>query len=310
MSLRKRSCWIHAPAKINLTLEVLGRRTDGYHDIRSLMMPLALADCLEICEADEEHFDVVADGVDLGEIGPANRNLAWRAAELVRQRAGVSQPLAVRLIKRIPIGGGLGGGSADAAAMLVALNQLWKLGWTRQQLMELGAELGSDVPGLVHGGAVCIEGRGERVTPACAGAGGWEPQWPVLLVNPGIAVSTAEVYQACSRSGVLTSETNFYNIVNSALLGGNLQAVAGGLFNGLEAGVFQKYPAIERIAQLLKAAGAPGVLLSGSGATVFALVRDVEQGEQIRRDLPGGMWNRLTWTLPDGVMAAHGFLEP
>ena len=130
----------------------------------------------------------------------------------------------------------------------------------------------------------------------------------VLLANPGIAISTAEVYRACS--GVLTSERNSYTILHSALPGGDVTVAARGLFNGLEAGVFLKYPAVGRVAQLLKAAGAPGVLLSGSGASVFALVEDVGQGERIRRVLPGDCWSCLTWTLPDGVMAAHGFLEP
>ncbi len=308
MSIGKKGCWINAPAKINLTLEILGRRPDGYHDIRSLLMPLDLCDRLEIREAPRDVLEVVADGVEIASIGPAAENLAMRAAGLVRRRAGVPQPLAVSIVKRIPVGGGLGGGSADAAAMLVALNQLWGLGWPRETLIGLAQELGSDVPGLVHGGAVRLEGRGERVAAAWPDAAGRIPRLPVLLVNPGIAVSTAEVYRSCS--GVLTSERDSYTIVHSALLGGGPRAAAQGLFNGLEAGVFQKHPAVARVAQLLKAAGAPGVLLSGSGATVFALVEDVGQGERIRRDLPGDLWSRLTWTLPDGVMAAHGFLEP
>ena len=308
MSTGKRACWIEAPAKINLTLEILGRRPDGYHEIRSLLMPLALADRIEIREAPREALEVVPDGVEIAAIGPAEDNLAVRAASLVRQRAGVSQPLALRIVKRIPIGGGLGGGSADAAATLVALNRLWNLGWPLGTLLELGSQLGSDVPALVHGGAVRMEGRGERVAAAWPEAAGRIPRMPVLLVNPGIAVSTAEVYRSCS--GVLTAERNSYTIVHSALPGGDVTVAARGLFNGLEAGVFRKYPAVGRVAQLLKAAGAPGVLLSGSGASVFALVEDVGQGERIRRVLPGDCWSCLTWTLPDGVMAAHGFLEP
>jgi 4-diphosphocytidyl-2-C-methyl-D-erythritol kinase len=308
MSIGEKACWIHAPAKINLTLEVLGRRPDGYHEIRSLLMPLALADRIEIREAAQEVFEVVPDGVDLAVIGPASDNLAVRAANLVRERAGVSQPLALRIVKRIPVGGGLGGGSADAAAILVALNQIWNLGWSRAELRELGLQLGSDVPALIEGGAVCMKGRGERVAAVWPGVRERIRPFPVLLVNPGIPVSTAEAYRSCS--GVLTSERNSYTIFHSALLGCDVTVAAKGLFNGLEAGVFLKYPAVERVAQLLKAAGAPGVLMSGSGATVFALVEDVEQGERIRRDLPGGYWSRITWTLPDGVMAAHGFLEP
>lgn len=301
-------CRIDAPAKINLTLEILGRRPDGYHDIRSLLVPVALADRLELREAARDALDVVPDGVDAGGIGPPRDNLILRAVDLVRATAKLDRSVAIRLTKRIPIGGGLGGGSADAAATLVGLNHLWRLGWPRERLMELGARLGSDVPALVHGGAVCIEGRGERITPVLTGADGKTPGFCVLLVNPGLAISTGEIYRSCC--GVLTSAQNSYKVMHSALRRGDLTAAAAGLFNGLETSAFQKYPAVGRLAQQLKAAGAAGVLMSGSGSTVFALVKDAGQGERMQRDLPGGYWSRVTWTLPDGVMAAHGFLEP
>ena len=304
----RQACWVDAPAKINLTLEVLGRRADGYHDIRSLLMPVALADRIELRESDRDALEVVADGVDLSALGPPAANLAVRAMERLRQLTKRGGPLAIRIVKRIPIGGGLGGGSADAAATLVGLNHLWSLGWSRERLMELGAELGSDIPALVHGGAVCMEGRGERVSPALVGATGPVPGFTVLLANPGLTISTAEVYR--SYAGGLTSGPNFYTITHSSLRSGDVEGTAAGLFNGLEASVYAKYPGVGRLAQQLKSAGALGVLLSGSGATVFALVKDVEHGERIRRDILGDYWSRVTWTLPDGVMAAHGFLEP
>ncbi len=308
MSKEYQACWIDAPAKINLMLEVLGRRPDGYHDIRSILVPVALADRIEIREADRDRLDVESDGVELGAIGPVSGNLATRAVELVRRETGIVQPLAIRIVKRIPIGGGLGGGSSDAAATLVGLNRLWKLDWPRERLMDLGAELGSDVPALVHGGAVCLEGRGERVVSAMAGISGPVPGFTVLLVNPGMAISTGEIFRSCS--GELTSGRNSYTITHSSLRRGDLESAATGLFNGLEASVFPKYPAVGRLARQLHASGAVGVLMSGSGSTVFALVKDVEHGERIRRDLLGDYWSRVTWTLPDGVMAAHGFLEP
>ena len=111
MSKEYQACWIDASAKINLVLEVLGRRPDGYHDIRSILVPVALADRIEIREADRDTLDVESDGVELGAIGPVSNNLVTRAVELVRRQTGIVQPLAIRIVKRIPIGGGLGGGS-------------------------------------------------------------------------------------------------------------------------------------------------------------------------------------------------------
>ncbi|NLF22022.1 MAG: 4-(cytidine 5'-diphospho)-2-C-methyl-D-erythritol kinase [Lentisphaerae bacterium] len=310
MNAAETVCRVAAPAKINLTLEVLGRRADGYHDIRSILVPVSLADDVELRESDGDRLEVVPDDVDTGAIGPAAENLALRAAGLLRRRAGLARRVAIRIVKRIPVGGGLGGGSADAAATLAGLNRLWGLDWPQARLMELAAELGSDVPALVHGGAVCIEGRGERVTPVLDAdrRGGDTPGFCVLLVNPGLAISTGEIYR--TRAEGLTSSPDSYTITHSALRSGDVEAAATGLFNGLEERVFSKYPVVGRLARQLKTTAAAGVLLSGSGATVFALVRNAAQAERIRRSLPGGYWSRVVWTLPDGVMAAHGFLEP
>ena len=307
--------WISAPAKVNLTLEILGVRPDGYHDLRSVVVPLELADTVELRPAAPERgvtLEVVADGVPMGAIGPEGKNLAVRAARLVRERKGVGEGVAIRIVKRIPIGGGLGGGSADAAAVLNGLDLLWGLGMPEAERMALGAELGSDVPAQVAGRAVLMEGRGERVTPLC-GPGGADggrcgvARIPIVLANPGIAVSTAEVYGSCN--GRLTSREGIYYNVRSSLHRGDVCALAQNLFNGLEAGVFAGHPEVGRLAGLLRSAGATGVLMSGSGASVFGLVEDEAHGRRILAGLPGDVWCRQTAILPDGVMAAHGPLE-
>ncbi len=302
--------WVAALAKINLTLEVLGRRPDGYHDLRSVVVPLALADRVELQPAPDDTLtlEVVSAGVPISGIGPCERNLAWRAAQLLRAHCQIRAGVALRVLKRIPLGGGLGGGSADAAAVLVGLARLWKLELGPAELAELGAGLGSDVPAQVLGRAVLMEGRGERVTPldglTVAGAAGFH----VVLANPGTSVSTADVYRSCG--GALTSEPNNTNNMISSVRNGDVQAAATWLFNGLEAGVYARYPETGRLAGCLRAAGALGVLLCGSGATVLGLVADAAQGARVQAALPGDVWSLLTRTLPDGVMAAHGPLEP
>ena len=302
--------WIAAPAKVNITLEILGERPDGYHDLRSVVAPIALADRVELRPLPADGgvtLCVEADGVPMDAIGPAGRNLAVRAAELVRSRKGVAAGVAIRILKRIPIGGGLGGGSADAAAVINGLDLLWGLGMGEEERMALGAELGSDVPAQVAGRAVLMEGRGERVTPVggdggCVGGG-----IPIVLVNPGIAVSTAEVYRGCN--GRLTSRAGICHNALSSIHRRDSRALAQSLFNGLEAGVFAGHPEVGRLAALLRSAGALGVLMSGSGASVFGLVEDEAHGKRILAGLPGDVWCRTTAILPDGVMAAHGPLE-
>ncbi len=303
---------VEAPAKINLTLEILGRRPDGYHDLRSVVVPIGLTDQIELTgTAGGVETHVTADaGIDLTHLGDSDSNLATRAAYLLQRRCQVRDGVRIRIHKRIPLGGGLGGGSADAAGTLVGLNALWNLGLAREALMALGAELGSDVPALVHGGAVCMEGRGERVTPILKPTDHTVRAFWVLVVNPGFACSTAEVFRNCRCARDLTECPDVIHNVSSSVRSGDVHSAAAALFNGLQAVVFAQYPVTAALVARLRAAGALGVLLSGSGASVFALVRDWDHGEAVRRCLGAGVWSVLTTTLPDGVMVAHGPLEP
>ena len=286
---------IEAYAKINLTLEVLGTRPDGYHALRSVVIPTTLSDTIRLEKANGISSDF-AGGDDL---------CVKAAKAILPPGKGVR----IEIEKRIPSGGGLGGGSADAAAVLVGLNSLFpEPPFSRAELAAMGAEIGSDIPAMVTGGTVMMEGRGEVVTPV-RGPDGCSPlpSMAVLLANPGTHVSTAEAYR--ESNAVLTSSAFSCNILSSPNCVGSASACAAWLFNGLERAVFARHPEVAALAARLRQAGAAAVLMSGSGATVFALADDAAEAERLARALPDGCWWTVTRTLPDGVMAAHGPLE-
>jgi 4-diphosphocytidyl-2-C-methyl-D-erythritol kinase len=302
-----------APAKINLYLEVLGRRDNGYHDIRSVLVPISLYDRITIEETKGPISTKIkktsAIGAEQLNLARAGDNLATKAAALLKRETGCPNGAQIYLEKNIPVGGGLGGGSSDAAVVLKALNELWNTGVSLEKLKEMGARLGCDVPALVQGGAVCMEGLGEKVTPipVVNGKDGW---W-LAVVNPGFSVSTRDVYSRYRSS--LTCEESAFNNIRFALKDGNLEKVARFLFNSLEETVFRKYPLIEILAEALKKAGATGVLLSGSGSSVFGLARDKQHAQSIidhvQKELGSPVWSAIVRMLPDGVMVAHGPLE-
>lgn len=258
---------VSAYAKVNLTLDVLGKRPDGYHALRSVVQPISLADELEI--------DVTDDGTIASDTGYGEKDLIVRAARALRPAAC---PLGcrVRVTKRIPAGGGLGGGSADAAATLLALNELWSLGLSPEALAELGARVGSDVPALVLGQhyrrPVLMEGRGEIVSLLPAETSRW-----LVLANPGVSSSTAEVYAHCTPSG------------------GPGAAEGSRLPNTLQEPAVRLYPAIGKALEELRACGAAGVMMSGSGATVFGFAPDGASAEKIASEVAARGY--LSWTV-------------
>ena len=248
---------VEANAKVNLSLEVYGRRADGYHELRSVVMPIELADIIEI--------EPSADGSIRSDTGYGERDLAVRAAHALRvacaDAPGAQIGARMHVEKRIPVGGGLGGGSADAAAVLRALNGFWELGLSPDELAAVGAAVGSDVPALVlvqHFGApVLMEGRGEHVRLLSADERGALPLPPnkswIVLAGPGTASSTAEVYARCApRAGAP----------------GPFDASAS-FVNDLQAPACELHPEIADALAALAEAGADGVAMSGSGSTVF-----------------------------------------
>jgi len=275
---------IQAPAKVNLFLDILGKRPDKYHDIRSLLVPVALFDKVVI-ETRGQGIETIVDSKIMFEGIPwpvsmvkDADNLTTRAARLLKETTGYPGGARIVLEKRIPIAGGLGGGSSDAAAVLNGLNTIWNTGLSREELMNLGSSLGSDVPALVHDGVVCMEGTGDRVTPVPMNTGC--SLW-MVLVNPGFGVSTTDIYSRYTPDLTSVSSQTMFDRVLSGLADGCQQRIAGGLFNVLQKTVFRKYPLLELIKKELEKAGAMGVLLSGTGATVFALVQDADHGRKV-----------------------------
>lgn len=260
---------VHAFAKVNLILQVLERRPDGYHGIDTLFQSVDLADTVELTEsADAMHLE--ADGL---EVPLDERNLAWRAAELLRTHTGCPA-VAIRLQKRIPVAAGLGGGSADAAGVLVGMRKLFDLSIDDEELARLGLTIGSDVPFMLRGGTARGRGRGEELV-------WWPPLegFALILVTPPVAVSARSAYESV-RIG-LTDESVFTRLNCSAIQEGDVRALSGALRNDLEPGVVSCCPEVVAARVSLLEAGARGVLMSGSGPTVLGLAETKEDAEAV-----------------------------
>lgn len=267
---------LSAAAKVNLVLEVLGRRADGYHEIATVMQTVDLSDRLILQDAETLECRADAPGVPTGDA-----NLATRAARALAEAAGVSRGVRITLRKRIPVAAGLGGGSADAAAALLGLNRLWGLRWPVARLAEVAVTLGMDVPFFLRGGTALATGRGEKVE-AVPGMG-----LALVLVNPRVASSTAEVYGRVTPE-MYTDGTRARGAL-AALRSRRPARVAASLYNGLEAAAGQ--PEIARMKAALLAAGALGVALSGSGPTVFGVARSFDHARQIRARVARRSWD-------------------
>ena len=303
---------ISAPAKVNLTLEILGTRPDGYHELRSLLMPISLYESVEAkpradgvltCATEQEGippFDM--------ESVPLEKHLAVKAARALqrmdltdrqidrltdRQTDRLALGADVRIVKRVPVGAGLGGGSADAAGALRELNRVWGLSLSAEQLAEAGATFASDVPGMVLGGAVVMEGRGERVRRLDGVAPDTPPLWLVLAFC-GEPISTGAVYKACPE--IAAGPDGCQEYMAEAVRKGDPTMAAEALFNGLEAPVYAQYPRTAELPGVLRRAGALATLLSGSGGVVYGLAENEEHAHSIAGRLPEGLWTSVTRT--------------
>ncbi len=259
-----------SPAKINWTLAVDRRRPDGFHEIRSLVSQITLYDELLFEAAECPGLALICDWAEV----PTDRtNLVWRAAELLALRAERRLALKCSLTKRIPMGGGLGGGSSNGAAALVALNRLWGLDWSKEQLGELAAELGSDVALFLESGSAVIGGRGEHVSSVSLGWRGW-----IVLIIPGLHVSTADVYRAWQPPGgeVPSVEPD---------KGLRAEALMGQTFNMLEAPAIQVCPELGRIQRAATDSAGRPVRISGSGSTLFTAFDDHDEAMDCARSI-------------------------
>ena len=265
--------FVRAYAKINLTLDVLGRRADGYHELASVMQTVSLADTLAFCPLEDGRTEFFCDVPALN--GP--ENLVSRAVQALRAVTGCQRGIGIELRKQTPAQGGLGGGSSNAAAVLLALNRLWNLGLGREWLIELAAHLGSDVPFFVVGGTALVEGRGERVTALPDLPGIW-----VLLLKPEVAVSTPAAFRALTPADYTDGQATARLV--TALRDAEV-LLLDGLVNALEERVCQQYPAVAACRNALTAAGARYTRMSGSGPTLFALFPTLEEAAPVYQTL-------------------------
>ena len=256
---------VRAHAKINLYLDVVGKRQDGYHNLETIFHSIGLHDDVIIRKQDKngitvrcEHPAVPCD----------SRNLVHRAAQCLSDEIGGIGGVVIDISKRIPVAAGLAGGSANAAAVLHGINLLFELGLAQDVLMRLGAQLGADVPFCLHGGAALGLGIGDQLTrlPAL-------PDVSLLLLNPGIEVSTASVFKKLNFS--LTKPKKASIIIKAYVEKGDVVGVGKNLYNCLEVPVFSQYPEVDALKdELSTQTGCYGALMSGSGATVFGIICD------------------------------------
>lgn len=259
-----------AYAKINIGLDVLRRRPDGYHEVRMIMQTVDLCDELVIEKRQKAGIELQTDN---SELPSDSGNLVYRAAEMLLREKKIEEGVKITLVKRIPIAAGMAGGSSDAAAAMRGLNELFGMGYSVTKLQELGVKLGADIPYCIVGGTMLSEGIGEILTPLPA-----PPDCFLVIAKPDFNVSTGFVY------GNLHADTLEYHPdidgMIEALKSGNLQGITDRLGNVLETVTAREYPVIEELKELLKCQGAGNALMSGSGPTVFGLFRERKTAER------------------------------
>ena len=268
--------FVKAPAKINLSLDVLHKRPDGYHELEMIMTTVDLADRIELAMNDQGEIAIKSQA----QYVPSDeRNLAYRAAHLLKTRFQVKHGVDIYIDKQIPVSAGLGGGSSDAAAVLRGLNQLWDLQLSQDELAEIGLEIGSDVPFCVYGGTALVRGRGERITPLPAPPNCW-----VVLAKPPIGVSTREIYEKLNLAEISHPDTG--GMVD-ALLNHDYNAICERMENVLESVTFKLYPEVERMKKHMESFQPDGLVMSGTGPTLYALVKHDSKMQRLYNGLRG-----------------------
>lgn len=258
---------LKARGKINLTLDVVGKRENGYHDLRMIMQTINLHDTLYIRKTKVPGIRLQANYPWL----PTNeKNIAYRAAQIFFEELEQKNGVAIEITKRIPVSAGLAGGSTDAAATLIGLNRLFNTGYTREKLMDMGLKLGADVPFCILRGTVLAEGIGEELTPLKS-----MPYTHVVLVKPPVSVSTAVVYKNLDINNIhLHPDTE---AAIRAIENKDLHGIAKNMVNVLEGVTIPMYPIIREFKEELIKHGAVGAMMSGSGSTVFGLFESKEK---------------------------------
>ena len=267
---------INSYSKINLTLNILSRREDGYHEIETIMQSINLADQVIIAEEKEgikikcNHPEVPVDAT----------SLAYRSAEKIINRYGVKKGVKIEIEKKIPLASGLAGGSANSATILIGMNKLFSLNLNNKDLRGIGEELGMDVPFFIQNGTALAYQRGEKLTPLSSIN---PPLWMIIL-NPGFNISTNWAYNNLDLDSIKREKNNTKAMLK-ALKEGKSQEIAKNLFNSFESLIIKKYPEVGRIKNRLIEEGVLGALMSGSGPTVFGITQNKEEALKIYEKL-------------------------
>ena len=282
---------------MNLRLKVTGRRTDGYHELVSIMIPVSLFDSLEVAVADHGRINLTCRGFSVP--GDEN-NLVVRAASLFMTQAGIEKGLDVRLTKRIPVAAGMGGGSSDAAATLLVLNTVWAGALSPEALHDLGRQIGADVPFFLYGKPALARGIGDILEPL----GDW-PDWCYIIVTPPVQISTPWVYGNFQLKKLTRDEAEYIKIS----LGSHAIHILQILENDLETVTSATFPIIDTIKKALIEAGAEGALMTGSGPSVFGVFRSLKEAESARKNLIsrrlGDVFVARTWTQEESLVIGH-----
>ena len=261
---------LKALAKINLGLDVVRRREDGYHEVRMIMQTIHLYDRLDIKRTQEPGIQIQT---NLSFLPVNENNLIYKAAKLLMDEFSITDGVSVKLDKRIPVAAGMAGGSTDAAAMLIGVNRLFSLGLTKRQLMERGVQIGADVPYCIMRGTALAEGIGEALSPLPPMV-----KCPVLIAKPSISVSTKFVYQNLKLDDT-TIHPDIDRLIDD-IKAKNLHDIAAHMGNVLETVTIPNYPVIDEIKKHMLSNGAVGAMMSGSGPTVFGLFDDEDTAKK------------------------------
>ncbi|MPM76201.1 4-diphosphocytidyl-2-C-methyl-D-erythritol kinase [bioreactor metagenome] len=263
-------------AKINLSIDVLGKRQDGYHLVEMIMQTIDLFDIIKIFSLDEDTIVINSNSKD---IPVDSSNIVYKAANLIKQEFNIKRGIKIYIEKNIPVAAGMAGGSSNAAAVLVGLNKLWDLNLSKNKLKEIGLQLGADVPFCIEGEASLAENIGEKLT----NIDGLSQDVFILVCKPELFVSTKEVYEAIDSKTIKKRPDN--KLLIELLKENNIELLAKNMYNVLESVTKEKYPIINEIEEIMINNKALGAMMSGSGPTVFGLYDNEDDAEKCRKIL-------------------------
>ena len=270
------SCTVKGYAKVNLTLDVLSKRPDGYHDISTIMRTVDIFDIVEISLTDQ--------GIELSTsldfLPTDEKNIAYRAAQAIFSETGIQKGAKIHITKNIPCGAGMGGGSADGAAVLVLLNELLGYPVSKERLLEIGAKIGADVPFCIKCGTCLAEGIGEVLTKISA-----KGSIPVVVVKPEVSISTPLMYKKLDEREIIKRPDTKAMI--KALQEGSTEKIADLLYNVMEDAAIEEHPVISEIKESLIKKGALNAIMTGSGSAVFGIFRTTEEADRCANELSG-----------------------